>query len=164
MTTPTKAPAHPAPTETPGAATPPMRRKFTVDEYYRMAEVGILQPDERVELINGEITLMAPIGEPHAVGVDNLTLPFAEIARGQFIVRVQGPIRLDGGSELHPDLVLLRLREAGYISGHPGPDDVLLLIEVSDTTLAHDRGDETQPLRRSQRPRDLDYEPVRRLY
>lgn len=140
MTTPTKAPAQPAQTETSDTSNAPEHRKFTVDEYYHMAEVGILRPDERVELIDGEIILMPPIGEPHAVGVDNLTLPFAEIARGQFIVRVQGPIRLDSGSELNPEVVLLRLREAGYISGHPGPDDVLLVIEVSDTTLAHDRG------------------------
>ena len=141
MTTPTKAPAQPAPTETPGAATSPMRRKFTVDEYYRMAEVGILRPDERVELIDGEIIRMVPIGEPHAVGVDNLTLPFAEIARGHFIVRVQGPIRLTSGSELNPDVVLLHLRQGNYINGHPGPDDVILVIEVSDTTLAYDRGE-----------------------
>ena len=104
-----------------------------------MAEVGILHPDERVELINGEIIVMAPIGESHAVGVDNLTLPFAEVARGQFIIRVQGPIRLANGSELQPDVVLLRLRQDSYLSGHPGPADVLLVIEVSDTTLAYDR-------------------------
>ncbi|MDE2938484.1 MAG: Uma2 family endonuclease [Chloroflexota bacterium] len=133
MTTPTKAPAQPVPKferET---------RKFTVEEYYRMAEVGILRPDERVELIDGEVIVMPPIGEPHAVGVDNLTLPFAEVARGHFIVRVQGPIRLDNGSELQPDVVLMRPRQDSYISGHPGPTDVLLVIEVSDTTLAHDR-------------------------
>ena len=144
MTTPTKTPAQPAQTETAGisksVSTSPEHRKFTVDEYYRMAEVGILRPDERVELIDGEIILMAPIGEPHAVGVDNLNLPFAEVARGRFVVRVQGPVRLGSGSELIPDVVLLRMRQAGYISGHPGPDDVLLVIEVSDSTLAYDRG------------------------
>ena len=134
MTIPTKAPKQSAPAAT------WQTRKFTVDEYYRMAEVGILHPDERVELINGEIIVMAPIGEPHAVGVDNLTLPFAEVARGRFIVRVQGPIRLDDGSELQPDIVLMRLRQDSYLNGHPGPADILLVIEVSDTTLAYDRG------------------------
>ena len=133
MTTPTKAPAQPAPKfecET---------RKFTVEEYYRMAEAGILQPDERVELVNGEILIMPPIGEPHAVGVDNLTLSLAEIARGRFVVRIQNPVRLNDGSELQPDCAVLRLRQDSYRDSHPGPSDVLLIVEVSDTTLSYDR-------------------------
>ncbi len=80
MTTPTKAPAQPAHMESPDTSASPMRRKFTVDEYYRMAEVGILQSDERVELICGEIVLMAPIGNPHASGVRRIERVFAQIA------------------------------------------------------------------------------------
>ena len=120
---------------------PPNRekRKFTVAEYYRMAEVGILHNTERVELLDGEIIVMAPIGEPHATVVDRLTLAFAEVSRGRFIVRVQNPIRLDAGAEPQPDLALLRLRADFYINAHPGPADVLVVMEVSDSTLDFDR-------------------------
>ena len=126
-----------APPESP----PPARekRKFTVAEYYRMAEVGILHNTERVELLDGEIIVMAPIGEPHATVVDRLTLAFAEVSRGRFIVRVQNPIRLDAGAEPQPDLALLRLRSDFYINAHPGPADVLVVMEVSDGTLDFDR-------------------------
>ena len=140
MTTPTKAPAHPAPTETPGAATPPMRRKFTVDEYYRMAEVGILQPDERLELIDGEITLMAPIGNPHASCVRRVERVFAQIAGEAVTVSGQNPVRLDERSDPQPDVAILRYREDDYAGKPPTAEDVLLLIEVSDTTLTYDRG------------------------
>ena len=115
------------------------KRKFTVAEYYRMAEVGILHHTERVELLDGEIIVMAPIGEPHATVVDRLTLAFAEVSRGRFIVRVQNPIRLDAGAEPQPDLALLRLRADFYINAHPGPADVLVVMEVSDSTLDFDR-------------------------
>lgn len=134
MTTPTKAPARLA------SKLEHDTRKFTVDEYYRMAEVGILHPDERLELLEGDIVVMPPIGEPHAVGVDNSNLSFVEVSRGRFIVRVQNPVRLDAESELQPDFALLRLRGDSYINSHPGPDDVLLVVEVSDSTLAYDRG------------------------
>ena len=135
------APVKPPPAMAVAAPPAPAResRKFTVAEYYRMAEVGILHPTERVELIDGEIIVMAPIGEPHATGVDRLTLAFAEVSRGRFIVRVQNPIRLNDGGAPQPDLVILRLREDFYISAHPGPGDVLLIIEVSDSTLDFDR-------------------------
>ena len=115
------------------------KRKFTVAEYYRMAEVGILHHTERVELLDGEIIVMAPIGEPHATVVDRLTLAFAEVSRGRFIVRVQNPIRLDAGAEPQPDLALLRRRADFYINAHPGPSDVLVVMEVSDSTLDFDR-------------------------
>ena len=115
------------------------KRKFTVAEYYRMAEVGILHHTERLELLDGEIIVMAPIGEPHATVVDRLTLAFAEVSRGRFIVRVQNPIRLDDGAEPQPDLALLRLRADFYINAHPGPADVLVVMEVSDSTLDFDR-------------------------
>ena len=134
MTTPTKAPAQPAPKV---ELNP---RKFTVDEYYRMAEVGILRPDERVELIDGEIILMAPIGHLHNSGVDRLTHYFAQQNRGHYIVRSQGSVRLDEGAEPEPDIVLLTFREDFYAHAQAGPADILLVIEVSDTTMAYDRG------------------------
>ncbi len=114
-------------------------RKFTVAEYYRLAEVGILNPTERVELIAGEIVLMAPIGPLHGSGVDRLTLPFAEVSRGRFIVRTQGAIRLGEHCEPEPDLALLVFREDYYAGFQPGPEDILAVVEVSDTTLDYDR-------------------------
>ena len=114
-------------------------RKFTVAEYYRLAEVGILQPDERVELIAGEIIVMAPIGIRHAGEVDRLTRLFHRHGGDQFITRVQNPIRLGEHYEPGPDLAILRFREDEYFDAHPGPDDILAVVEVSDTTLAYDR-------------------------
>ncbi len=114
------------------------RRLFSVDDYYQMAAVGILRPDERVELIEGEIIEMAPIGSPHAAGVDRGNRVFSRAVGERAIVRVQNPIRLSLRSEPEPDLALVRPRPDFYATGHPGPDDVLLLVEVSDTTLIYD--------------------------
>jgi len=117
----------------------PARRRFTVDEYYRMAEAGILRPEERVELLNGEIFRMSPIGSRHAATVDIFTEWLVAGVGKRAVVRVQNPVRLDSGAEPEPDLALLRLPRSRYRTAHPGPQDVLLLIEVSDTTLAFDR-------------------------
>ena len=117
----------------------PAPRKFTVAEYYRLGEAGILQDDERVELINGEILLMAPIGDLHAGRVDRWTNYFGERARGRFIVRVQNPVQVGEGQSPQPDLVLLRPRPDFYEGSRPGPGDVLLIVEVSDSSLPYDR-------------------------
>ena len=117
----------------------PNKRKFTVAEYYRMAEAGILRPDERVELIEGEIIVMAPIGPGHASNVDLSSNFLARISDGRFIVRTQNPIHLDDGSEPEPDVALLRNRDDYYGSAHPTAADVLLVIEVSDSSLEYDR-------------------------
>lgn len=116
------------------------RRRFTVDEYYCMAEAGILREDERVELLEGDIFVMSPIGSRHAACVKGLLRWFVLRVGDRAIVGVQDPIRLSAHSEPEPDIVLLRPRHDLYASGHPGPADVLLLIEVADTTLAYDRG------------------------
>ena len=137
MTTPTKAPAQSAQTE---ASKVPKIRKFTVDEYYRMAEVGILHPDERVELICGEIILMAPIGPLHAETVEQWYDALKEKVADTYTVRSQNPVRLGEDLEPVPDLAIVRRRAIGYFDSHPGPDDILVVIEVSDSTLAHDRG------------------------
>ena len=118
----------------------PGRRRFTVDEYYRMAEAGILGPDERTELIEGEIIQMAPIGSWHADCVDFLTQWFVTGLAGRAIVRVQNPVRLSTGAEPQPDLALLHPRGRQYAQAHPGPDDVFLIVGVSDTTIRYDRG------------------------
>ena len=129
MTTQAKAPA---------PATTRSTRRFTVAEYYRMAEVGILQPDERVELIKGEIIVMPPIGDRHAMEVRQATRVFYSIAGGTVIISVQNPIHLGEHFQPQPDVALLRFREDNY-PAHPTPADILLVIEVSDTSLTYDR-------------------------
>ena len=136
MTTPTKAPPKPAETET---LAPPETRKFTVDEYYRMAEAGILYPDERVELIEGEIIVMAPMGHLHIGTVNRWNRFFGEQARRRYTVQIQSAIRLGAHSQPEPDVAILRFREDDYLSGMASPADVFLVVEISDTTLDSDR-------------------------
>ena len=113
-------------------------RKFTVDEYYRMGEVGILSPDKRTELLDGEIIVMAPIGSKHAFCVDDFTKAFAPLAIAERVhLRIQNPVFLEDKTEVQPDIALVRL--TSYADAHPRPEDVLLLIEVSDTTIEPDR-------------------------
>ena len=121
------------------AASPPQSRKFTVDEYYLMAEVGILKPDERVELIEGEILVMPPIGPEHADNVDEFNDVLARYAPGRYRIRIQNPVRLNDHSEPEPDVALLRRRPEGYGAAHPTPADVLLIIEVAHSSLEYDR-------------------------
>lgn len=141
MTTQAKTPAVSPPTAaTDGVPTStPQTRKFTVAEYYRMAEVGILGPDERVQLIEGEIIVMPPIGPGHADNVDEFNEVLARYAPGRYRVRIQNPVRLNDGSEPEPDVALLYRRPEGYGAAHPNPSDVLLVIEVADSTLEYDR-------------------------
>lgn len=115
------------------------RHRITVDEYYRMAEVGLLAHDARVELIEGEIIDMPPIGSTHASVVMTLNKELARVIGDHALLSVQGPARLSQRSEPQPDLMLLKPREDFYRAGHPSAADVLLLIEVSDTTLRYDR-------------------------
>jgi Uma2 family endonuclease len=112
---------------------------FTVSEYERMGETGILAPDARVELLEGEIIEMSPIGSRHAACVDLISDVFHEQLRGKAIVRIQSPIVLDDFSEPEPDVSVLTFREDYYRSAHPRPRDVLLVIEVSETTIQFDR-------------------------
>ena len=124
----------------PHVDTQPRRRLFTVDEYYAMAEAGILTEDERVELIDGEIIVMAPIGNEHAASVDTGTDLFAPLmVAKRATVRVQAHLRLSARSQPEPDLMLLKRREDFYRHQAPGADDVLLVIEVSDSSLSYDR-------------------------
>jgi Uma2 family endonuclease len=119
----------------------PARHRLDVGAYYKMAEAGILTRDDRVELIDGEIIDMNPIGSPHAALVKRLNRLFARAAvEGMVLVSIQDPLRLDAFNEPHPDLMLLRPRADVYRAAHPGAADVLLLVEVSDSSLAYDRG------------------------
>jgi Uma2 family endonuclease len=114
--------------------------RFTVDQYHRMIEAGILTKDDRVELIEGEIVEVAPIGTRHASTVDRITRLLVTRLGDRAIVRVQGPILLPiEVSEPQPDVAVLRPRADFYRAAHPQPDDVLLVIEVADTTVEPDR-------------------------
>jgi Uma2 family endonuclease len=118
---------------------PLSHRRFTVDDYHRMAHAGILGPDERVELLDGEIVEMSPIGSRHAGTVARVHWLFHRLAADRALVWVRNPIRLDRHSEPQPDVTLLRPRGDFYTGAHPGPGDVLLLVEVADVSLRHDR-------------------------
>jgi Uma2 family endonuclease len=115
------------------------KRRFTVVEYEKMAEAGILRDDERVELIEGEIIDMTPNGRGHQADFDRLNQLFSLGLSQRAIVRVQGSVRLSKRSEPQPDLVLLRYREDFYANADAGPEDVLLLVEVADASLSYDR-------------------------
>lgn len=115
------------------------KRRFTVEEYYRMAEAGILAQDERVELIDGEIVAMAAIGSRHAACVNRVNRVLTQRVGDRAVVSVQNPIRLSQYSEPQPDIALLRPRADFYALAHPSPRDVLLIIEIADTSVGFDR-------------------------
>jgi Uma2 family endonuclease len=115
------------------------RRRFNVDEYYAMARAGILTEDERVELLDGELIEMTPIGIRHADCVRRLIDTFSRRFARRAILQVQNPVRLDGYSEPEPDVALLRPPLDRYAGAHPKPEDVLLIVEVADTSLTGDR-------------------------
>ena len=125
-------------TALPAETSAPTRRRFTVEEFYAMAEAGILAEDERVELLHGEVFAMAPMGAAHADITDLFDDFFKSSLRGRARVPVQGPLRVDDATLLFPDLAVLRLR-SDYRRHLPEPEDVLLLIEVSDSSLRRDR-------------------------
>src|SRR5262245_36106117 len=116
------------------------RHRFTVDEYHRMGEAGILPEDNRLELIHGDIVVREPIGAYHAGTVARLNRLWTSRVGDRAIVNIQNPVQFEAeDSELQPDVVLLRPREDFYTTAHPQAADVLLLIEVADTTLRLDR-------------------------
>jgi Uma2 family endonuclease len=115
------------------------RYRFCVDDYHRMAEAGILNEDSAVELIEGEIVQMSPIGAPHLWCVATLTQLLAPAVMGDAIVSVQNPIRIDEHSEPEPDIALVLPSAAAHRDRPPSPEDVLLVIEVADSSLRYDR-------------------------
>jgi Uma2 family endonuclease len=116
------------------------RRRFTVEEYYRMAESGILTENDRVELIEGEIVTMSPIGPRHALCVAELTRRFTIALAARTVVWPQNPVRLPRDTEPQPDVVLLQPPPDRYRRRAPQPSDVMLLVEVADTSARYDRG------------------------
>lgn len=116
-----------------------LRRKFTVQQYHKMLESGILTEDDRVELIRGEIIEMSPIGTKHAACVNRLINLLVQLLGKRVIVAAQNPIALNDNSEPQPDVALLKPRDDFYATAHPQPQDILLLIEVADSTIIYDR-------------------------
>ena len=115
--------------------------RVTADEYMKMAEAGIFAEGERVELMDGVIIEMSPIGNPHEASTSgSLTLLAPLLVDSRAVFRVQGHVLLDDGSRPQPDLAILKWRADFYESRSPAPDDILLIIEVSDSTLSYDRG------------------------
>ena len=115
------------------------KRRFSVKEYYLMAEAGILSPRDRVELIDGEIVQMAAMGSYHAGCVLYLSTAFSQMLGQRAFVNVQSPVRLSERSEPEPDIALLRPRADFYTESHPRPEDVMLIVEVSHSTVEYDR-------------------------
>jgi Uma2 family endonuclease len=120
-------------------ALPVSTYRFTVDDFHRMGEAGIFSEDDRVELLDGEIIEMTPIGSRHAACVDRLNRLLTSRLGTAAIVRIQSPVRLDDRSEPQPDITVLQSRTDFYEQAHPGPQDILLLIEVMDRSGELDR-------------------------
>lgn len=116
-----------------------MRRPITVTEYHRMGEAGILTREDRVELIEGELIAMAPIGSNHSGTVNSLTRALVRAVGDRGVVGVQNPVRLDDLSEPEPDFSVMKPRDDDYRRATPRPDEVLLIVEVAESSLAYDR-------------------------
>jgi Uma2 family endonuclease len=121
------------------AALPIHRRLFTADEFHTLARVGVLHEDDRLELIEGEIVEMSPIGSSHAGNVNRLIAVLTRAFGEKVVVSVQNPIRLDPQTEPQPDISVLRPRADFYTDSHPTAEDILLLIEVSESSVEYDR-------------------------
>ena len=116
-----------------------VKRLFTVDEYHEMGRTGILGEGDRVELIDGEIVQMSSIGRRHAACVNRLTHMFVSRLGLSAVVSIRNPVHLGQHSEPEPDVALLRPRSDFYASGHPGRTDILLIVEVAETSVDFDR-------------------------
>jgi Uma2 family endonuclease len=116
----------------------PVRLRFSVDEYYKLIELGILKDYEKAEIIGGELIKKMPVGDRHAFAVDKLNRYFSRNLPDEILVRVQNPVRLTDYNEPEPDLALADLTKFDG-KRHPRPEEILLLVEVSDSTLKYDR-------------------------
>ena len=114
------------------------RKLFTVDEYHKMGQAGILREHDRVELIDGEIIEMNPVGHPHWVCVNRATAVFTRSFGDRAIVSIQNPVRLSDWTEPQPDAVIFKPRRDFYAGKKPTTEDVLFIVEVADSSLAYD--------------------------
>ena len=118
----------------------PARHKLDVGKYFRMAAAGVFAKEERIELIEGDLLDMAPIGPDHEAYMMGLNEAFVLACAGRFLVSPQNSLRLSQFSAPQPDLMVLRRRDDRYrTGGRPGPADVVLLVEISDSSLRFDR-------------------------
>jgi Uma2 family endonuclease len=115
------------------------RQLFTASDYHKMVDVGILKPTDRTELIRGQIIKMSPIRSLHASIVDILNESLVLLLHKKAKVRIQNPIRIGQYSEPEPDIVVVKYRKDSYRTRHPRPEDVLLVIEVADSSLHFDK-------------------------
>ena len=116
------------------------RKLYSVQEYYRMAEVDILTPDDKVELIKGDVIFKSPVGKRHAFLVDQLNMLITTEIGRKVVVRIQNPITIGTHSEPEPDIVVAKLpREVYRDEHHPFPADIHFIIEVADSTLGYDK-------------------------
>jgi Uma2 family endonuclease len=115
------------------------RRRFTLDEYHRLIELGFFHEDERVELIRGEIVQMVAKATAHTTCCSNLIRELAQLVAGKAELRCQDPITLPSGSEPEPDFAIVRSTPDNYLSAHPTPADIFLVIEIADPSLDYDR-------------------------
>jgi Uma2 family endonuclease len=120
-------------------STPLRTYNFTVGEYHRMGEAGVFHEDDRVELIDGQVVEMTPIGPRHAGCVNRLNGLLSRLGGGDVTLSIQNPVLLGERGEPQPDVTVLRHRADGYATRHPEPADILLVIEVADTSVEYDR-------------------------
>jgi Uma2 family endonuclease len=114
-------------------------KRFTIEEYYRLIDLEMLQKDDRTELIEGEIIKMVAKGKPHAVCCRNLIRELSKLVGDRATLQCQDPIMLSNYSEPEPDLAIARNRDDNYLANHPTPEDILLVIEIADSSLEYDR-------------------------
>jgi Uma2 family endonuclease len=115
------------------------KRLFSVDEYHQMIMTGIIKEDDKVELIDGEIITMPPIGPNHASNVNRLNSIFYFNLGNTIIVSIQNPIQLTDYSEPQPDIAILKYRDDFYKNNHPKAEDVLLIVEIAETSVEYDK-------------------------
>ncbi len=115
------------------------RKKFTVEEYHRLVDVGFFTENERIELIRGEIIEMSPKRTPHSVCNSCLWRELYDLIGRQAIIRIQEPIIISSTSEPEPDIVIAKKKDDDYLSSHPVPEDIILIIEIADSSLQFDQ-------------------------
>ncbi|NJP09482.1 MAG: Uma2 family endonuclease [Leptolyngbyaceae cyanobacterium RU_5_1] len=114
-------------------------KRFTIAEYHRLVELGFFHEDDRTELIRGVIIQMAAKSTAHTVCCSNLLEALARLLANRATLRCQDPVTLPSGSEPEPDFTIVRQRSDNYLSGHPAPADILLVIEIAESSLDYDR-------------------------
>jgi Uma2 family endonuclease len=118
---------------------PGQAHRFSIEEYYRLSEIGVLRADSRTELLDGQVYDLFRVSPLHAAVTHLIAKPFFNQREEQCIVSIRNPLRLDQFSEPEPDVALVKFRPDYYKTRHPGPTDVYLLIEIADVSLDYDR-------------------------